>query len=110
MVSRDGGNDRTRWCAPVRLPTDVYALAAESDEVARNPALSLNTVQLSSWMVIFGLWAGCGHRVWWERLAAHLRTLRLTTRGLARARRAGLRRWVSFPMAHCQRAATVSRL
>jgi hypothetical protein len=73
-------------------------------------ALSLNTVQLSSGIVICGLSAGCGHRVWWERLAAHLRTLRLTTRGLARARRAGLRRWVSFPMAHCQRAATVSRL
>jgi hypothetical protein len=69
-----------------------------------------NTVQLRSRMVICGLRAGCGHRVCWVRFAAHLRTLRLTTRGLARARRTGLRRWASFPMAHCQRAPIASRL
>jgi hypothetical protein len=40
------------------------------------------------------------------RLAAHLRTLRLTTRGLARMRRAGLSRWVSLAMALCHRAVT----
>ena len=71
---------------------------------------SPNTVQLRSRMVICGLRAGCGHRVCWVRFAAHLRTLRLTTRGLARARRTGLRRWASFPMAHCQRAPIASRL
>jgi hypothetical protein len=73
-------------------------------------SLSPNTVQLVGWMVICGWWVGCGHRRWWERLAAHLSTLRLTTRGLARMRRAGLRRPTSLPTAHCQSAVTALRL
>lgn len=34
---------------------------------------------------------GCGQCAWCLRLAAHLRTLRFTTRGLARRRLRGLR-------------------
>jgi hypothetical protein len=89
---------------------DVEQAAFTPSNLVPGISFSPNTVQLRSWMVICGLRAGCGHRVCWVRLAAHLRTLRLTTRGLARARRTGLRRWASFPMAHCQRAPMASRL
>jgi hypothetical protein len=68
-----------------------------------------NTVQLRS-MVIRGRRSGWGHGLWCERLAAHLRTLRLTTRGLARRRRLGLIRWVSLVIAHCHRVAIASWL
>ena len=47
--------------------------------------------------MICGLSAGCGHRVWWERLAAHLRTLRLTTRGLARGAACWIEALGEFP-------------
>ena len=68
-----------------------------------------NTVQLRS-IVIRGRRSGWGHGLWCERLAAHLRTLRLTTRGLARRRRLGLIRWVSLVIAHCHRVAIASWL
>jgi hypothetical protein len=71
--------------------------------------LKPNTVQLRS-MVIRGRRSGWGHGLWCERLAAHLRTLRLTTRGLARRRRLGLIRWVSLVIAHCHRVAIASWL
>ena len=45
---------------------------------------------------------GCGQAVWWARFAAHFKTLRLTTLGLERLRRMGLRRWRSLMMAQCQ--------
>ena len=45
---------------------------------------------------------GWGQFAWWPRFAAHLRTLRLTTLGLERCRRIGLRRWISLPMAQRQ--------
>ena len=72
-------------------------------------AFSPNTVQLRS-IVIRGRRSGWGHGLWCERLAAHLRTLRLTTRGLARRRRLGLIRWVSLVIAHCHRVAIASWL
>jgi hypothetical protein len=98
----------------IRVFDCVDVMAKMSSRFGLTPGdragLKVNTVQLRSRMVISGLQAGCGHRVCWARLAAHLRTLRLTTRGLARARRTGLRRWASFPIAHCQRAPIASRL
>jgi hypothetical protein len=45
---------------------------------------------------------GFGQRVWWLRFAAHLRILRLTTRGLGRCRRAGLRCLLSQLIAQYQ--------
>ena len=45
---------------------------------------------------------GCGQLAWWARFAAHLRTLRLTTLGLERSRRIGLRRPRSLAMAQRQ--------
>ena len=45
---------------------------------------------------------GWGQFAWWARFAAHLRTLRLTTLGLERCLRIGLRRPRSLSMAQRQ--------
>ena len=96
---------------PHRLLTTLAAVAAAAVLLVSGcSGSSPNTVQLRGWIVICGSWVGWGHWRWWERLAAHLSTLRLTTRGLARIRRAGLRRPRSLPMAHSHRAVTASRL